>query len=323
MQIKDKQTNETLRLVFAGTPEFAAQHLASLLDSRDLLAVYTQPDRQAGRGKKITPSPVKCLAERHNIPVYQPETLKTSSSQQEFAALKPDLFIVVAYGLILPQEVLDIPRYGCINVHASLLPRWRGAAPIQRALEAGDHETGVTIMQMDKGLDTGDMLYKAKCTIDANDTAATLHDKIARLGANALAEVITQIESGTCKAEQQDHQAATYAEKLSKAEAAINWLDSANTVERKIRSFNPYPIAYTTLGKERVKIWSANSLPDDTHGNAGEITDVSKNAIMVSCGQGTLAITQLQLPGKKAMPVQALLNSEVHKKLFSVGSRFT
>lgn len=233
-----ESTVQNLRIVFAGTPDFAAKHLQALLDANlQVVGVYTQPDRPAGRGNKLTPSPVKVLAVEHEIPVFQPENFRNPDAQQELKALNPDLMIVVAYGLLLPQPVLDLPRLGCINVHGSLLPAWRGAAPIQRAIWAGDKETGITIMQMDAGLDTGDMLHKVVCPITAEDTSASLYDKLAVDGPQGMLFTIRQLADGTAKPEKQDDESATYAKKLSKEEACINWQQDADFIERCIPGF--------------------------------------------------------------------------------------
>ncbi len=246
-----------LKLVFAGTPEFAAQHLQALLsDGRhDIVAVYTQPDRPAGRGKKPRPSPVKQVAEQAGLPVLQPLNFKQQQDRNALAELGADLMVVVAYGLILPQAVLDIPRLGCVNVHASLLPRWRGAAPIQRAIEAGDADTGVTIMQMAAGLDTGDMLHKVRCAIGADDTSASLHDKLAELGGPALLSALDQLASGAAQPEVQDDALSNYAAKLDKQEGQIDWQRSAIELDRQIRAFIPFPVCYTELDDDRLRIW--------------------------------------------------------------------
>jgi len=241
---------EALRIVFAGTPEFAAAPLKALLDTpHQIVAVYTQPDRPAGRGQKLMPSPVKQLAVENAIPVLQPPSLKDAAAQAELAALEPDLLVVVAYGLILPQAVLDIPRFGCINSHASLLPRWRGAAPIQRAVQAGDAESGVTVMQMEAGLDTGPMLLKVRTPITADDTGGSLHDRLAELGPPAVIEAIAGLASGTLMGEVQDDALANYAHKLNKDEARIDWSRPAIELERPIRAFNPWPICHSTLNE--------------------------------------------------------------------------
>ena len=311
-----------LRVLFAGTPEFAAKHLAPLCDSgHEVLAVYTQPDRPAGRGKKLTASPVKQLAEARAIPVLQPPSLRDPSAQETLAAFAADLLIVVAYGLILPQAVLDAPRFGCINVHASLLPRWRGAAPIQRAIEAGDTETGITIMQMDAGLDTGAMLATARCPIDEHTTAASLHDALADIGPPLLLDVLDDLPGYQQQARAQDDANATYADKILKSEAEIDWSLDATALARRIAAFNPFPICYTELGGERVKIWEgrAQSLPGTLEA-PGTILQADSRGLLVACGSGALAITRLQLPGGRAMPTADLLNARATQ--FSVGGRF-
>jgi methionyl-tRNA formyltransferase len=308
-----------LKLVFAGTPEFAASHLASLLRNKEhqVIAAYTQPDRPAGRGRKLKPGPVKTLALEHGIPVYQPASLRDPEAQAELAALGADLMVVVAYGLILPAAVLQTPRLGCINVHASLLPRWRGAAPIQRAIEAGDGITGITIMQMDEGLDTGDMLLRVECPIDATDTATSLHDKLASIGAQALHSAIAQLASGSATPEKQDDSLSNYADKITKEEAAIDWALPANQIERKIRAFNAFPVTWAKLGKERIKIWLADVGPD--HNAApGTIVDTGKQGIVVACGEGSLCLKEIQLAGGKPIPATAALNARA--VLFAPGS---
>ncbi|MBP0049941.1 methionyl-tRNA formyltransferase [Marinobacterium sp. AK62] len=299
-----------LRIIFAGTPEFAASSLAAVLDTEhDVVAVYTQPDRPAGRGRKLRPSPVKTLALEHDVPVYQPLSLKDPAEQQTLADLNADLMIVVAYGLILPQAVLDAPRLGCINVHASLLPRWRGAAPIHRALLAGDETTGITIMQMDAGLDTGDMLSKAECSIRPDDTSGSLHDRLAALGAQTLAETLGPLAAGQLKPEQQDDSQATYAHKLEKREGQIDWQQPADAVARAIRGFNPWPVCFTTLGDDNLRVWAGT--PDNSPHDAqpGTILSADKQGLRVACGQGSVCLTELQLPGGRPQPVQTLLNA--------------
>lgn len=308
---------EPLRIVFAGTPEFAAEHLKALLDSpHDVIAVYTQPDRPAGRGQKLMPSPVKQLALQHNIPVMQPPTLRTPEAQAELAALHPDLLVVVAYGLILPQTVLDIPRLGCINSHASLLPRWRGAAPIQRAVQAGDAESGVTVMRMEAGLDTGPMLLKVTTPITGEDTGGTLHDRLAELGPTAVIQAIAGLADGTLIGEVQDDSLATYAHKLNKDEARIDWSRPAVELERLVRAFNPWPICHTTLNGEALKVLAAQFA--DGEGAPGSIIDASKEGLLVACGSGALRLTRLQLPGGKPLGFADLFNSRREK--FAVGT---
>lgn len=308
-----------MRIVFAGTPEFAAQHLQALLDAgREVIAVYTQPDRPAGRGQKLMPSPVKQLALQHDIPVHQPQTLRDPAAQAELASLQADLMVVVAYGLILPQAVLDMPRLGCINSHASLLPRWRGAAPIQRAIEAGDAESGVTVMQMEAGLDTGPMLLKVRTPIASDDTGGSLHDRLAALGSNAVVEAVSALEAGTLAGEIQDDSLATYAHKLNKDEARIDWTQPAVELERRVRAFHPWPICHSTLDGAAVKIHAAE--PGTGHGVPGQIIDADKNGLDVACGEGSLRLTRLQLAGGKALAFTDLFNSR--REQFATGKAF-
>ena len=313
----------SLKIVFAGTPEFASAHLQAILDSHhDVVAVYTQPDRPAGRGRKLTPSPVKELASQHDIPVYQPKSLKDEAAQQELAELNADLMIVVAYGLILPQAVLDTPEYGCINVHGSLLPRWRGAAPIQRAIAAGDKQSGVTIMQMDAGLDTGDMLIKASCPILENDTSSDLHDRLIEVGQPALIEAVNAIADDSLSAEKQNDDDACYAHKMSKEEAHLDWASPAEDLCCKVRAFNPWPVATTTFEDLTLRIWEASLLAEapESGTKPGVILKADKEGLDIACQRGILRVTKLQLPGSKAMSVSDLLNSK--KALFAVGKRF-
>jgi methionyl-tRNA formyltransferase len=303
-----------LKILFAGTPEFAASSLAGLLESEhEVLAVYTQPDRPAGRGRKLTASPVKALALAHGLPVLQPVSLRDEAAQRELAAWHADVLVVVAYGLILPEPVLAAPRLGCINVHASLLPRWRGAAPIQRAILAGDAETGVTIMQMDKGLDTGDMLHIVRCPIESTDTAGMLHDRLAELGAKALLHTLSALAQGDVRAESQNDARACYAEKLQKAEAHIDWQQSAEQLSRTVRAFNPWPVAFTRFGDKNLRIWFAIALPadvgDDTKMAPGTVLAESRDGIDVATGDGVLRIQQLQMPGGKALSAEQFLNA--------------
>ncbi len=291
-----------MRIVFAGTPDFAVPCLQAILHSQhELVAVYTQPDRPAGRGRLLTPSPVKQCALEHHIPVYQPPGLKTAEAQADLQALQADLMVVVAYGLILPASVLAMPRQGCINVHASLLPRWRGAAPIQRAILAGDRETGVTLMQMDAGLDTGAILLERRIPIADEDTGGSLHDKLAALGAGLLNEGLEVIASGKQKPRLQPAAGITYADKLSKAEAQIDWQQPATQIALRVRAFNPWPVAETNLGDQRVRIWLAHAEDTKTHAEPGRILSCDDDALRVATGEGVLAITRLQWPGGKAM----------------------
>ncbi|MCC8367073.1 methionyl-tRNA formyltransferase [Xenorhabdus sp. PB61.4] len=312
--------SDSLRIIFAGTPDFAAHHLAALLKSKhQIVGVLTQPDKPAGRGKKLTPSPVKVLAEEHHIPVFQPKTLRTEESQQWIMEQQADIMVVVAYGLILPQAVLDMPPLGCLNVHGSLLPHWRGAAPIQRAIWAGDKETGVTIMQMDAGLDTGDMLLKATCPITNEDTTASLYDKLADIGSDALLNTLSLITSGNSQPESQNNILATYAEKLSKDEARMDWNLSAIQLERCVRAFNPWPISYFFINEQPIKVWKAHAIGGKSNQIPGTILHADKKGIQVATTDGILNITQLQPPGKKAMSAADLLNSK--REWFTPGNK--
>jgi methionyl-tRNA formyltransferase len=298
-----------LKIIFAGTPDFAARHLDALLASEhQVTGVFTQPDRPAGRGNKLTPGPVKVLAQTHGIPVFQPKSLRPEENQQLVADLQADIMVVVAYGLILPQAVLSMPRLGCVNVHGSLLPRWRGAAPIQRALWAGDHETGVTIMQMDAGLDTGDMLLKLNCPIGPEDTSASLYDRLAELGPQGLLQTLNMLAANRAQPEVQDNALATYAEKLSKEEARLDWTLPAAQLERCIRAFNPWPVSYFLIDEQPVKAWQATVLPHQNK-QPGEILHADKQGIQVATADGVLNLLSLQPAGKKPMSAQDLLNS--------------
>lgn len=312
---------DRLRIVFAGTPEFASIHLQGLLEAaeHDVIAVYSQPDRPAGRGKKLKPSPVKALALEHDIPVYQPVNFKDVADQEQLAELQADIMVVVAYGLLLPKVILDTPRLGCINVHGSLLPRWRGAAPIQRAVEAGDKESGVVIMQMDVGLDTGDMLVTARCDITSTDTAASLHDKLAQLGVPALHAALRQLASGSAQPVAQDDSQSCYAQKISKAEATIDWREPAEVIDRRIRAFNPFPIATADLDGQTIKLWRTRVIRES--GEPGTILHADKKSVLVACGEHSLAIEQMQLPGGKVLDTPAVMNSKAD--WFTVGKRFT
>ncbi|KPC49438.1 methionyl-tRNA formyltransferase [Amantichitinum ursilacus] len=295
-----------MKLIFAGTPEFAACALKALIDAgHEIAMVLTQPDRPAGRGMKLTPSAVKQVALQHHLPVYQPEKLRTAEQQAPLHDVGADLMVVAAYGLILPQAVLDIPRLGCLNIHGSLLPRWRGAAPIQRAILAGDSETGITIMQMDAGLDTGDMLSIHPVAIDAQDNAASLHDKLAAAGASAIVAAVADLPALQQKRQPQPAEGVTYAEKLRKEESAIDWTQSASMLDRMIRAFNPFPSAQTTWAGEPLKLWRAT--PVSASGTPGTVLAASKDAVVVACGDGALAITEMQKAGSKRMDAAAFL----------------
>jgi methionyl-tRNA formyltransferase len=298
------------RIIFAGTPEIAAGVLQTLIDAKyNVIACLTQPDRPQGRGLKLHPSAVKTIALQNNIPVLQPKTLKSTEVQEQLKDLQADLMIVLAYGLILPSAVLNIPRLGCVNIHASLLPRWRGAAPIQHAILAGDPETGITIMQMDAGLDTGAMLAKYRCVINPNDTSDDLHDRLAKLAQSSIIDVLPKILNGTIVAEPQDDKLATYANKIDKQDAKINWSDSASIIERKIRSYNSWPVAFTSFKEETVRIWQALNTDVSSDLQPGTIINVNPKFIEVATGVGTIQIITMQFPGKKPLPIAEILNS--------------
>jgi len=298
-----------VRIVFAGTPDFAAIALKAILSAgHTVVGVYSQPDRPAGRGRKLMPSPVKQVALDADIPVFQPQSLKPEESQQELAALNPDVMIVAAYGLILPKAVLEIPSHGCLNIHASLLPRWRGAAPIQRAIAAGDAETGITIMQMDVGLDTGDMLLKTATPINPDDTGGSLHDRLADMGGDAIVEALAKLDQGTLTGEAQNDSEACYAHKLSKEEGHISWQNSATDIERLIRAFNPWPGTFTDLGKQRIRLHQAQALEQGSDKAPGTVLRREREGIDIACGTGSLRVTKVQLPGTRALTVNDLIN---------------
>ena len=298
---------EPLRVAFAGTPAFALPPLVALAASRHrLVGVWTQPDRPAGRGRKLSPSPVKTRALELRLPVHQPEKLKTEDAKQALRDAKPDVMVVVAYGLILPSSVLAIPRYGCLNIHASLLPRWRGAAPIQRAILAGDAETGVDIMQMDKGLDTGDVLMEKRTPIANADTAQTLHDRLAELGAEVLMQVIDALPERHPR--RQDGAGATYASKLTKEEARLDWGKSATELARAVRGYNPWPVAYASYQGQALRIWRARAV-DSTGGiTPGTVLAAGRDGIDVACGSGVLRILELQAAGGRVQDAAAFAN---------------
>lgn len=311
-----------MNVVFAGTPDFASRHLQSLVDDDffTVIAVYTQPDRPAGRGKKIIPSSVKETALANGISVFQPVSLKDPEEQQVLAQLNPDVMVVVAYGLILPPAVLAIPKLGCINVHGSELPRWRGAAPIQRAIEAGDTNTGVTVMQMDAGLDTGPMLDVARCAIETTDTSATLYNKLAGLGTSLLPKVLKQLDAGTAVKLAQREADSTYAQKIDKQEALVDWRESVSIIDQRIRAFNPAPVCYSMLEGQRIKIWAAIIIDCDSKETPGKILSASSDGLVIQCGQGRLLVRQLQMPGKSKLPVNEILKSRA--SLFKEGKTF-
>ena len=303
-------SEKALKIIFAGTPDFAAVALQALIDAgHQICAVYCQPDRPAGRGKKLLAGPVKQLALKHDIPVEQPLNFKDQSDVEQLASYDADLMVVVAYGLLLPTSVLQTPRYGCVNIHGSILPRWRGAAPIHRAIEAGDQTTGITIMQMDEGLDTGNMLLKKSIAIEENETGSSLHDKLAALGGEAINEFLNLFDANNA-GEKQDDSLANYAHKLNKQEAEIDWNQSAAEIERKIRAFNAWPVSFTHVGNKRLRIWQASLLDETSNKKAGSVAALEKTGISVVCGDGVLLrLENLQPDGGKAMDAAALLNS--------------
>ena len=317
-----------LNIIFAGTPDFAAQHLAALINAKhNIVAVYCPPDKPAGRGKKLTACATKILALAHNITVEQPLNFKSEADQQQLAQYNADIMVVVAYGLLLPEVILNSPRLGCINVHGSILPKWRGAAPIQRSLEAGDEKTGVTIMQMDKGLDTGDMILKAECEIENTDTSASLYEKLANLGPAALVETLALMAQTNYQASDhniaQDNALATYAKKLDKAEAELDWQLSANELHRKIRAYIPWPVAQFTFteseGKQhRLRVWQASVQEYQGSADPGTIIKADKEGLEVATSHGALRLETIQFPGKKPLAVKDTLNGR--SDWFVVGS---
>ncbi|MEJ2360829.1 MAG: methionyl-tRNA formyltransferase [Gammaproteobacteria bacterium] len=316
-------TSTKPRIVFAGTPEFAATALTRLIEhGHEIVAVYTQPDRPSGRGRKLQPSPVKQIALHAHIPIEQPDSLKKDpDALTRLKAYSPDIMIVAAYGLLLPQSVLDIPTHGCLNIHASLLPRWRGAAPIQRAILAGDRETGITIMQMDAGLDTGDMLLKKTQAIDPHITAGELHDQLATLGSEAIVEALDALMHHKLIPQRQAADAATYAKKLDKREAWIDWQQSAQHIDRQIRAFNPWPVAQTQIDNKILRVRKSRVLATASSAAPGTIVAASNEAIDVACGDGQLRLLDGQLPGGRPLAIKDLVNG--HADLFRVGNQFS
>lgn len=296
-----------MRVIFAGTPDFSVAALEALLAAgHDIVAVYTQPDRQAGRGRKTRPGPVKLCAQKHGLVIEQPATMKNAAAKmKEFSA---DVMVVVAYGIILPSEILQIPRFGCLNIHASLLPRWRGAAPIHRAIEAGDIESGITIMQMDAGLDTGDILATFPVKIETTDTAEHLHDRLSLVGARAITEVLAKLDVYQKTPLPQQQELATYAKKLSRNEAIINWTENCDQLERKIRAFNPWPGSQTAYKDTVLRIWQAESNNEPHQSEPGSVLSADKSGIRIACGEGSLLITILQRAGGKTLSVVDFLN---------------
>ncbi len=299
-----------MNIIFAGTPEFSVPALQALLNSKHaVVAVYTQPDRPSGRGRRTLSSPVKQLATTANIPVCQPSVLKTADVQSALRALQPDLMVVVAYGLLLPPSVLRIPRLGCVNLHASLLPRWRGAAPIQRAILAGDIESGVCLMQMEAGLDTGPLLACRRCEIGETETGSQLHDKLAHLGADLLADNLDALEHSALTPQPQDIAGITYAHKLEKSEALINWSDSATDIARKVRAFNAWPVAETRYCARQLRIWEAQPRTGGADRTPGTVISVGREGIEVACGEGSLLVQKVQLPGARAVSAVDFINA--------------
>lgn len=298
-----------LRIIFAGTPDFSVPPLRALIDSpHQVAAVYTQPDRPAGRGRKLAPSPVKEVAIEGGIPVEQPADFKDPADVQRLADYRADLMVVVAYGLLLPESVLAAPRLGCINIHASILPRWRGAAPIQRAIQAGDAETGVAIMQMEKGLDTGPVYLTERTPIGPEETGGSLHDRLSALGAIALMKALPGIADGSLQARPQDGERAVYAHKLQKSEAWIDWQQPAQQIERQVRAFNPWPVAQTRYEDANLRVWDAHAMPGES-AEPGTVMAAGRDGVDVATGDGLLRITQLQLPGKRSMSAQDFINA--------------
>ena len=304
--------SEPLRIVFAGTPEFALPGLRAAARLGQIVAVYTQPDRPAGRGRQLTPSPVKQAAINNGWQVRQPLTLKTLEERRALAALKPDLLVVIAYGLILPPKILAIPRHGCWNVHASLLPRWRGAAPIQRAIEAGDAQSGVCLMQMAEGLDTGPVMLSLKTPIDSDDTGGSLHNRLAELGAEVLSDGLTLLRAGMRPvARPQPTTGVTYAHKLDKAEARLDWKQSASVLERKVRTFHPWPVAEAMVNGERLRIHEAHARAIEHTGMPGSVLALARDGLDIACGGGALRLTVVQREGGRPMPVADYLNARL------------
>ena len=298
-----------MKIIFAGTPDFAVPALQMLLESEhEVVAVYTQPDRPAGRGRKLQPGPVKSLALTAGIPVFQPINLKLDTDVAQLKSLDADLMVVVAYGLILTQTVLDTPKLGCINIHGSLLPRWRGAAPINRAIMAGDQQTGVTIMRVVKQLDAGDMLHKTVCTIGEQETASELHDRMMVMGAEGLAKTLALMEAKQLNPEKQDEALVTYAHKLDKSESELDWTHSAGDLARQVRGLNAWPVAQTKMTDKVMRVWQAEVIAGDANATPGTILDDSKH-IDVATGDGILRLLEIQLPGKKRMQVTDFLNA--------------
>lgn len=302
--------SESLRIIFAGTPEFTLPGLNALYTSRhNLQAVYTQPDRPAGRGRKLQPSAVKNWALAHSVPIYQPVNFKDPASVEQLAALQPDVMVVIAYGLILPKKILTIPRLGCINVHASLLPRWRGASPIQQSVWQGDKESGVTIMQMDVGMDTGDILATVSCPLEPDETSGSLHDKLAELAVEPLLQTLDALASGQSKAQPQNPDGVTYAAKINKEDAKINWQLSAKAIDCQIRACNPWPVAFTMAGDEMMRIHQARVVDTQVDALPGTVLALDKSGLLVATGEQAILAERVQFAGGKMMSVADWLNA--------------
>lgn len=310
-----------LKIIFAGTPDFAVPALKKLHESPHIIsAVFTQPDRPKGRGQKLQMSPVKKYATEHNIPICQPLSLRDEQQEKLIKAFNADLMVVVAYGLIIPKNILAIPKYGCINIHASLLPRWRGAAPIQHAILSGDRETGITIMQMNEGLDTGDILKQQPVIIGQRDTSQTLHDQLSLMGSDLLLKTLDDLEKNTLQPQKQNDAQATYAKKIHKEDAQIDWNQDAAQIDRQIRAYNPSPVAFTFLNKNLIRIWQAELIPSIHHANPGIIINIDKKGIDVACGKDYLRISEIQLSGGKRIKITDFLNA--HKDFFKLNTQF-
>lgn len=312
-----------LKIIFAGTPDFAAIALADLIRSpHEIIAVYSQPDRPKGRGRKRQASPVKLMAQQHNIAIEQPDNFKSTESLDKFIEYQADVMIVAAYGLLLPGSILNTPRYGCLNIHASLLPAWRGAAPIQRAILAGDKQTGITIMQMDVGLDTGDILNKISCDIQADDTASSLHDKLALLGGPLTLETLKMLQNNALKPLRQSDELTSYASKLTKSEAKIDWSNTADAILLQIRAFNSWPVAHANINDQVIRIWQAKKVDiDSSNEKPGTILTSNKKELVIACGKDAIAIINLQRVGSKAMATSEFLNGQA--ALVAVGNSFS